>query len=276
MLVRRVRRLVAVGRDQHGVALSLEDLARDSTHHLLVLDQQHRLLSPRGRELRDSGRLRGRLADGREIGPERGAAPRLAVDPDVAPALRHDAVDGRQPQARALARALGGEERLEDAAAGGFVHSDAGVAHRQHDVPAWYHAGMLEGVGRIDVDIARLDREPAPSRHGIAGIDHEVHHDLLDLASVDAGGVQVGGQTLGEGDVLSDESLEHARQGADDIVQVLDGGLQDLLAAEGQELAREPRRSGGGLFRLLQAGSQRIRDGNGLQRQIRLREDDGQ
>ena len=47
--------------------------------------------------------------------------------------LVDDAVHRGQPQAGALARLLGGEERLEDPLAGGLVHAAAGVPDREQD-----------------------------------------------------------------------------------------------------------------------------------------------
>ena len=85
---------------------------------------------------RDEPERRRRFLDARQIDLERGAAAHFAVDVDVAAGLLDDAVDGGQAQAGALARPLGGEERLEDLRLRGRVHAAAGVAHRQHHVAA--------------------------------------------------------------------------------------------------------------------------------------------
>src|SRR6188768_4090913 len=63
-----------------------------------------------------------RALDARQEDLEGGAAARRAVDGDVAAALLDDAVHHRQAEAGALAALLGGEERLEDAAADCIVH----------------------------------------------------------------------------------------------------------------------------------------------------------
>jgi hypothetical protein len=60
------------------------------------------------------GALRG-AAHPREVDLERRPMAGLAVDPDVTAALLHDAEDRREPEARALAELLRGEEGLEDA-----------------------------------------------------------------------------------------------------------------------------------------------------------------
>ena len=76
------------------------------------------------------------LVDARQVDLDGGAAPDLAVDFHAAAALLDDPEDGGEAQAGALARSLGGEERLEQARLGGRVHAGAGVADRQQDVSA--------------------------------------------------------------------------------------------------------------------------------------------
>ena len=65
----------------------------------------------------------------RQIDVERRAVTELAVDADGAAAARHDAVDGRQPQAGALARLLRGEERLEQTRLHVGRHARPGIGH---------------------------------------------------------------------------------------------------------------------------------------------------
>ena len=108
---------LGVGGLEHGVALHGQDLAGERAHALVVLDEQDRLrAAPPG-----AGRPRPPRAtaiaslDPRQVDLEGRALPRLAVHPRCAAALLDDAVDGRQAQPGALARLLGGEERLEDA-----------------------------------------------------------------------------------------------------------------------------------------------------------------
>src|SRR2546426_11168583 len=69
--------------------------------------------------------------DSWQVDLERGPLPRLAVHPDVAAALLHDAVHGREPEARALAEFLGGEERLEQTRPFPAVHTHTPVGHPQ-------------------------------------------------------------------------------------------------------------------------------------------------
>src|SRR5207244_11264791 len=59
----------------------------------------------------------------RQIDLEARAVPELAVEPDVAAALLHHAVHGRETEARALTHRLGREKGLEDPGVGLRVHA---------------------------------------------------------------------------------------------------------------------------------------------------------
>ena len=60
--------------------------------------------------------LGGRTVGGaRQVDDDGGALAERALDVDMAPRLGDEAVHHAQPQARALADLLGGEERVEDA-----------------------------------------------------------------------------------------------------------------------------------------------------------------
>ena len=61
-----------------------------------------------------------------------------------------------------------------------------------------------------------------------------------------------------EPDILPDQPLQHRLHVADDRVEVQDRGFQDLLAAEGQELARERAGSFAGFGDLLDASVQGV------------------
>jgi hypothetical protein len=78
--------------------------------------------------------LRNRGVGTRQHHPGCRATAELARDRDGASAHLRDAVGSRQSEAGALAHRLGGEERLEDATAGRFVHAGAIVAHSDLDV----------------------------------------------------------------------------------------------------------------------------------------------
>ena len=81
----------------------------------------------------------------------------------------------------------------------------------------------------------------AALRHGVAGVDREVHDDLLDLAGSALTLPSPRPGAVHEVDVLADEPPEHRLDVADDRVQVEDLRREHLLAAEGEQLARQVR-----------------------------------
>src|SRR5437773_12281627 len=99
---------------EHRVAVLAKHLAGQRANAVIVLDEQNRLGPSAGHHSRIRRQGVGRLRHSREIDLERRPLPRLAVHPDMAIALLHDAVHGGETEAGALARFLGGEERLED------------------------------------------------------------------------------------------------------------------------------------------------------------------
>ena len=139
-----------------------QDLRQRAQDLGVVVDQEHA-----GRAARPGqggiGLGADRLARDRESERERGAASGLAVDTDVATVSPDDRVHHRQAQPRS-ALALGREERLEDPAAHGFGHADAGVGHRQHHTAA--------GIA------ARRDRQRAAVGHRVEGVEEKVRHQL--------------------------------------------------------------------------------------------------
>ena len=111
-----------------------------------------------------SGGFGHRLGHAREIEFESGSLPRFAVDPDISAGLFDHAVNRGQPQSGALAFFLGGEEGLENAAAGFGVHAVAGVAHRDHGELARLHAHVGSGVVFVEHHVGGFDcQAPAQS-----------------------------------------------------------------------------------------------------------------
>ncbi len=72
--------------------------------------------------------------DPREIDPEGRAVADLAIDRDVAAALFHDAVAGRETKPRALALLLGGEKWLEQSRLHLGRHPAAVIGDREQHV----------------------------------------------------------------------------------------------------------------------------------------------
>ena len=115
VLVEQVERAIAVGGLDNPVAVRAKHAADEPAHGLVVLDEQDRLASAHGlggvAAPRRPGRPR-RLGTG-QIHAEGRAGADLARSLDRAAVLLDDPVDRREAEARSLAGALGGEERLE-------------------------------------------------------------------------------------------------------------------------------------------------------------------
>ena len=131
------------------------------------------------------------------------------------------------------------------------VHARAGVAHREHDPAADGHALFLRLGGVGDVHVLGGDGEHAARRHGVARVDGEVDHDLLDLAGVGVHRAEAIGERGAQLDVLADEAAQHHRQVVHERVQIERARLQDLLAREGQQLRRQRGRAQGGAMDLI-------------------------
>ncbi len=158
----------------------------------------------------------------------------------------------------------------------GLVHAAAGVGQGQQDVTARPDLGAQPCVRLIESDVGRLNGQPAAARHGVARVDGQVHQHLFDLAGIGADAPQVRSQDGGNRDVFAQETTQHLLDADDDGVEVEDLGRQHLLAAEGQELARQRRRSLPGLAHLFQQRSHAVLGREGGQQRVTVAKDDRQ
>jgi hypothetical protein len=211
----RVGRVLDRGRAGTGlvdvVAVAGQDPVPELAEALLVLDQQDDLALPAlvlGRGGRPAARERGGLVAGGDQHGKRGPKPWLGVDLRGPAGLGDDAVDRGQPEAGAMALGLGGEEGLEGAVDGGLVHARAGVGDTQPDVAARPQAGPGLGVGGVGFQVVGLDAELPAARHGVAGVDGEVHQHLLELAPVGLDEPQLGVAADLEVDVLTEGAVQ--------------------------------------------------------------------
>ena len=237
-----VERCAAVRRFEHHVTLARQHLARDRAHRRRVFHHEHGF-GPAGqvggRRARPSA-LGGRVHL-RQVDLEGRAAPRLGVHPNEAPRLLHDPVHGGEAEPRALARLLGGEERLEDPRLCRLVHADAGVAHGEHHELADWGGRTLPGVVRVVRHVGGLDRKLAPRGHGVARVHRQVHEHLLELPDVGPHRAHAGVEHRDQVHILPDDAPQHLLDARDHGAQVHDPGRDHLLPAEGEQLAGERR-----------------------------------
>jgi hypothetical protein len=168
----------------HLVAAVREDSLAEGADCILVLDQEDALASAHavGDLLVGAGGHGG--VHGRQVDPEHRPVARLAVQADLTARRRDDPVHGRQAEPRALALALGREERLEDARGHLRLHPAAVVGDRQPHVAPRRELGMIVEEVTVELHLAGLDHEAPAVLHGVAGIHRQVDQHLLDLAGV--------------------------------------------------------------------------------------------
>ena len=171
-----------------------------------------------------------------------------------------DAIHRGQPQAGALADFLGGEKRIENVAQDLRIHAEARVSDAQADELSHARLRVLLNVLGVNVRGGRADDELSASGHRVASVDGQVDDDLFDHAGVGVNRRELTLEIEIQNNVFAERSFEHGSDIADDFVQVQRALLNDLTAAEGQQLTRQVGRAIG-------------RRGNFLQRFLQLRQD---
>jgi hypothetical protein len=97
---------------------------------------------------------------------------------------------------------------------------------------------MVVAVPLVQFDIGCFDGEFAFVWHGIPHIDRKVHDYLLNLRGIDFDETNPRPEQRDHVDVLSQEPAKHFLDVGHRSVQVEDSRLEDLPAAECQQLAR--------------------------------------
>ena len=157
----------------------------------------------------------------------------------MAPALRDDSIHGGQPQPGAFPDFLRREKGLEDPGERLGAHALPRVAHAEHHVLAGLHVRLVLRKRCRKAHVAGPEGESAALRHCIPGVGGKVHEDLLELAGISPDVARPGLENGHKLDVLPDDEGEHLLHAAHDVVRADDARLENLLAAEGQELGRE-------------------------------------
>ena len=150
------------------------------------------------------------------------------------------------PSPRALARRLGGEERLEHAPQHLLRDAGAGVAQAHGHEPAPQPRRRL--AQRL---VPRRDREQPALRHGVAGVQRHVEQRQLELRRVHPDRPEAVCEVEVHLDVAAQRRAEQVRRPPQ-----VPGGVDHLGA--GRQLAREgeqvPRQPGAALRRLADVG----------------------
>ena len=106
---------------------------------------------------------------------------------------------------------------------------------------------MGRRVAFIEVHVCGFYGQSATIGHGIPGIDHQVHDDLLNLSGVCLHPPQTRSRPGDQLNIFADEPAQHLIEVCHQAVEVDDPRLEQLHAAEGQQL---PGESGGLVCRL--------------------------
>ena len=117
-----------IGRFEHGVSATRQDVPIQSADALLILHDEYRLRSVRGRlHTRFPLRTHRSIFDAGQVDFERRSDFDLAISGAVPAALLDDAVDRREPQTRPLADPFGRVEWIEDPCRHRRRHPSAGA-----------------------------------------------------------------------------------------------------------------------------------------------------
>ena len=236
-----VQGLGAVFGGQNNVAAHFEEIAGQGAEGAFVLHHEHGFMPAQcGRHLG----LRFLGSDGLirpgQIDFECRADSGLAVHINVAAALLDHPIDHGEAETGALAFLFGGEEGFKDPGSSRRVHAHAGVGDAQQDIgPGFDRIGIAAHEGGIHFRVAGLDEEFASLRHGVAGVDRQVHDDLLELALIGFHCSQVRIKAAGQFHIFPDQAAQHAFHILNDSVHIQDFRFEHLLTAESQELAGE-------------------------------------
>ena len=94
-----------------------------------------------------------------------------------------------------------------------------------------------------DRQVRGAQRNRAARGQGVGGVDDEVDEHLIDLSGIDAHGRNPRVQVQDDDHVVRHQPAQHRLDVAERLVEIDNARLQNLAAAEGQQLMRQPRGS---------------------------------
>ena len=173
----------------HLVAEGDQVTLRCRPQHEVIVDHQDRFVASRIGMLRFACIVHrnGIIQRPRQIEPHRGADAHLAVDREMAARLHGEAVDHAEAEAGGDGRRLGGEEWFSRPLDHVGWHAGAGIGHRENNIVALRHFGVLGGIRRRQTRVGGLDREVAAMRHRIARIQCQIEQRIADLRRIGIG-----------------------------------------------------------------------------------------
>src|SRR6202140_1038654 len=147
----------------------------------------------------------------------------------------HNVVPRGKTKPCSLILAFGSEERFENSALRFAIHADASIGHRQHHVISPRQRGRTAGTRRFG-DVRGFQCKLSALRHGIAGVDHEIHDDLLDLSGIGADTTSLRIELDHEFHFIAQHSEKHLAHVVDQGIEVKHLWAEYMLPAEGKQL----------------------------------------
>ena len=170
---------------------------------------------------------------------------------------------------------LGGEKGVEDL--GEVIGRDAAAVVFDLDKMIGARGDVVVvGGGGIDIDGVGADIDMADIIDGIAGVDHEIEEDLLEMGAMKVRWRGVGLKVEVELDFVADEAIEHRFQVSQKGVDIHAGTILVGIAAVGEELFDEIAGVIAGLMDLEQVGIDGVIVGQLIEHQFGVADDEGQ
>jgi hypothetical protein len=201
--------------------------------------------------------------------------PGFTIYPDAAARALRDAEHDRQAEPRPFPDLLGREKGLEDASLHLRFHAHAGVTDGEHDMRPRLRAQMHGRIALIQLDGSGLDRQLAAPRHGVAGIQRQVHDHLFDVARVSQHAPQLRCKAGNQVHVFSQDAAQHPVHHSHRLIQIDRLRRDDLLSAEHQQLSSKIGGAQRGLAYLCNIAARGVRRAQFRRDQITVAEDDG-
>ncbi len=141
----------------------------------------------------------------------------------------------RKAKPGALANGLGRKKRLENSGLRRRIHSDPCIADDDESVVARRDGASVPAEVALECGFCCGDRKCTTRRHGIAGIESQVDHYLLDLRRV---GPNPTGAAEGDGELmaLTQQPPDHRLDVAHHRIEFHDLRMVESTPTEGQEL----------------------------------------
>ena len=131
-------------------------------------------------------------------------------------------------------------------------------------------------AGSAARDRGRFDPQRSAGRHGVPRVDGEVHQDLFELSAVRHRADLRTVEPRLDRDVFADDPAQHRLHFRHDVVEVHRLRLQQLPAAEREQLARERGRALARLQHLLDGRPVRIGVAHAFEQQLSVPRDHGE